>query len=58
MRLAGGWGSLRADQREALEMIATKIGRILNGNRDHIDSWHDIAGYAKLIEHRLNGKSL
>lgn len=37
-------------QREALDMIMTKVSRILSGNPDHADSWHDIAGYAKLVE--------
>lgn len=35
---------------EALDMIFHKIARILNGNPNHIDSWHDIAGYATLAE--------
>lgn len=35
-------------QREALEMIAVKMARILNGGQDHTDSWQDIAGYAHL----------
>jgi hypothetical protein len=38
---------------EALEMIAHKIGRILNGDPDFHDSWHDIVGYAKLVADRL-----
>ena len=38
---------------EALDMIAHKIGRILNGDPNYADSWHDIAGYAKLVEDRL-----
>lgn len=46
---------LAADQREALEMIAHKIGRIVNGDPDYADSWVDIAGYAKLVADRLNG---
>ena len=45
-----------ADQVEALEMIAHKIGRILNGDPDYIDSWDDIAGYAKLVADRLRGQ--
>lgn len=49
-----GWQRLTPDQREALEMIAHKIGRIINGDPDYADSWHDIAGYAKLVEDRLN----
>lgn len=44
---------LAADQQEALDMICHKIGRILNGDPDYADSWHDIAGYAQLVADRL-----
>ena len=37
-------------------MILHKIGRILNGDPNYADSWHDIAGYAKLVEDELSGK--
>lgn len=47
------WPVLAADQKEALEMIAHKIGRILNGDPNYADSWHDIAGYAELVAKRL-----
>ena len=47
--------TLKPDQREALDMIFSKIGRILNGNPDYSDSWTDIAGYAKLVADRLDG---
>jgi hypothetical protein len=43
------------DQQEALDMICHKIGRIVCGDPNYADSWHDIAGYAKLVEDRLNG---
>ena len=46
-----------ADQAEALDMIFTKIGRILNGDSNHTDSWLDIAGYATLVADRLQGKA-
>lgn len=46
---AEGYGQLTADQREALDMIAHKIARILNGNPNVHDHWHDIAGYATLV---------
>lgn len=46
--------ALDDDQREALEMVAHKIGRILNGDPNYADSWHDIVGYTKLVEDRLN----
>lgn len=45
--------TLADDQREALEMIAHKIGRIINGDPDYADSWTDIAGYATLVATRL-----
>lgn len=44
------------DQLLALDMIAVKISRIVNGNASHRDSWLDIAGYAKLVADRLEGK--
>lgn len=43
------------DQQEALDMICHKIGRIINGDPDYADSWHDIAGYAQLVADRLSG---
>ena len=43
------------DQLLALDMIAVKISRILTGNPSHLDSWLDIAGYAKLVADRLQG---
>jgi hypothetical protein len=44
------------DQLQALDMIATKISRIVHGNPNHLDSWTDIAGYATLVADRLQGK--
>jgi hypothetical protein len=46
---------LDPDQREALEMVAHKIARILNGDPNYVDSWIDIAGYCKLVADRLEG---
>ena len=53
MKDTPNWSSLSDDKKESLETIATKIGRILNGDPEHYDSWHDIEGYAKLIEQTL-----
>ncbi|MEK9809345.1 MAG: hypothetical protein VW362_02780, partial [Candidatus Nanopelagicales bacterium] len=36
MYVPAGWARLVPDQREALEMIAHKIGRILNGDPDYV----------------------
>jgi len=55
LRYAPKWNSLNEDQKEALEMIAHKIGRILNGDPNYLDSWVDIVGYAQLVVNRLEG---
>lgn len=47
------WPRMNFDQREGLDMIAHKIGRILAGDPNYADNWHDIAGYAKLVDDRL-----
>jgi hypothetical protein len=46
---------LAFDQREAIDMIIHKLGRIINGNPDKVDHWVDIAGYATLVADRLQG---
>ena len=56
MRKVDGWHNLTPSQREALDMIQHKIGRILNGDPTYDDSWKDIAGYATLIVNELNGE--
>jgi len=50
--------ALADDQIEALDMICHKIARIINGDPNHIDSWQDIAGYARLVAERLQGRTL
>lgn len=56
MRDVDGWNNMTASQKEALDMIQHKIGRILNGDPTYDDSWRDIAGYATLIVNELNGE--
>jgi hypothetical protein len=55
MHLSNKWHSLDKDQKEALDMIAHKIGRILNGDPNYLDSWVDIVGYTQLVIDRLKG---
>ncbi|MDU7405646.1 MAG: hypothetical protein E7L15_17540 [Citrobacter portucalensis] len=56
MHEVDGWNNLSPSQKEALDMIQHKIGRILNGDPNYDDNWKDIAGYAKLIADELNGE--
>ena len=51
-----GWPVLSDVQKQALEVIADKIARILSGDPNYDDNWHDIQGYAKLVEDRLPKK--
>lgn len=48
---------LAFDQREAIDMIIHKLGRIINGNPDKVDHWVDVAGYSTLVADRLRGNS-
>lgn len=53
MQQTNNWDQLDVDMKESLEMVAHKIGRILNGDPRYADSWVDIAGYSKLVADRL-----
>jgi len=48
-----GLKSLPSMHKEALHMICSKMVRIVNGDHNFIESWHDIAGYATLMENEL-----
>lgn len=37
----------------AIQMIASKLARIANGDPDYADNWIDIAGYAQLVVDEL-----
>jgi hypothetical protein len=56
MQQGRNWNDLPHDMKECLEMVAHKMGRILNGDPDYADSWHDIIGYVRLVEKRLQGE--
>lgn len=50
---AGDWNNLPVDVREALDYIAGKISRIVTGDPEYLDNWHDISGYCKIIADRI-----
>lgn len=53
LRSGASWSMTEPYMRESLDMICNKLSRIVNGNPYYGDSWHDIAGYAKLVEDEL-----
>ena len=52
MRDTIGWNGLSDVQKQSLTVISDKIARILTGDPNYKDNWHDIQGYAKLAEDR------
>lgn len=54
VRSGPNYNNLSPSHREALEMIAVKMARILSGNPNHQDHWDDIAGYARLASKRTD----
>ena len=50
------WFHLPDEQKEALQMIQHKIGRILSGNNNEPDHWLDLSGYSMLIHNILKGE--
>lgn len=53
MQDSPNWETLPDDSKSALEMMATKMSRILKGDPEYDDSWRDIAGYSTLIVNRI-----
>lgn len=56
MACTPNWNLLSYSQKETLEMVAHKIGRILNGDPSYLDSWVDIVGYTQLVVDILKEK--
>ena len=54
LRDAKSYKHMSDDQVIALDMICNKMARIVNGDPNYIDNWHDISGYATLVEQELN----
>jgi len=52
-RSSPSWPSMSPVARESIEMILHKVGRACSGDPTYRDHWHDIAGYARLVEERL-----
>lgn len=56
LRYSKSWHSMEPYMQESLDMICNKMARIVNGNPYYDDSWHDICGYATLVEKQLEKK--
>ena len=54
LAIRGSGAQLTPAHMEALDIIATKIGRICSGSAGYHDHWDDIAGYATLAADRCH----
>lgn len=53
-RNGASWDAMPAYIQEGIDIILSKISRAVTGDPMHADNFHDIAGYAKLVEDRIN----
>uniref|UniRef100_A0AAU8KXV4 DUF6378 domain-containing protein n=2 Tax=unclassified bacterial viruses TaxID=12333 RepID=A0AAU8KXV4_9VIRU len=53
----GNYDNMPNPHKMAMYMIASKMARLANGDHNHLDSWHDIGGYSKLIEKLIGGEN-
>lgn len=49
-RQSSGWAAMPAVHKEALDMLACKLARILSGQSTFRGHWEDVRGYAALAE--------
>ena len=50
------WVAMERDAQEAIDMICTKISRIVTADWRYVDNWRDIEGFAKLVADRLEAE--
>ena len=53
VRNTKAWKDAPGYAQEAIDLILSKFARMLSGDPTYVDNWHDIAGYATLVEQRL-----
>ena len=58
VRLTPNYDCMGRACRQALFMIVEKMGRILYGDPHFADHWHDISGYAKLIDDAISNGTI
>jgi len=57
VREAKNWDNMPFTQKEAIEMILHKMGRIMFGDFNFSDHWVDIAGYSTIIVNELKSNN-
>ena len=52
-RQSPNWDDIPPAMQEALDMLASKAGRILHGDAEALQHWEDVEGYARLVVNML-----
>lgn len=52
VRRSPHYNNLRPIHKEAIDVMASKISRIVTGDPEYADNWQDIQGYAKITQDR------
>jgi len=50
-----GWYQMPMFMQYAVMMILMKVSRLVHGDCRETDHWHDIQGYARLVEREFDG---
>jgi len=58
VRTGPNYSRLSCIQKVALYIILHKVSRVVCGDPNHTDHWHDIGGYAKLAEDEAKTKGV
>lgn len=53
-----GWERLAADQKQCIMVCFDKFARAIHGDPNHRDNFHDVVGYAKLVDDRMAADEL
>lgn len=55
LRTGPSWNEMNHQQREALEMVASKLARAVSGDHNEIDHLFDTIGYCRLYMKAIDG---
>lgn len=58
LHAAPNWENMPAYQKEALEMVVHKMGRVLHGDNNFVDAYRDIIGYTQRVVEYLENTEL
>jgi hypothetical protein len=58
LRKEASWDDMPDPHKVSLFFICNKLARIVVGDANYTDNWHDIAGYASLVERELKNNGI